>query len=201
MRTLRWTALALVGVLAASVAVPARAQNVEIKPTSKAKHDKYVLTAEEIAERNDITNAYDAVKLLRPNFLKQTRSKGMLGGGAAGGYRPPTKAWEKPPGGDGGSASTGGSSPASPDPYKPDPSTSSGTDQGTTSPFGSSSGGTYVSAIVYIDDIKQPGVDDLKSVRAGEVKEIRYLTGTEASGRYGQGHEGGAILVKTNRGG
>ncbi len=200
MRTLRWTALALAGVLVASVSVPARAQNVEIKPTSKAKHDKYVLTAEEIAERNDITNAYDAVRLLRPNFLKQIRSKGMLGQGASGAYRPPTKAWEKPPGGDGGSPPTG-SPPPAPDPTKPDPSTSSGTDQGTTSPFGSSSGGTYVSAVVYIDDIKQPGIDDLKSVRAGEVKEIRYLTGTEASGRYGQGHEGGAIMVKTNRGG
>ena len=197
MRTLRWTALALAGVLAAVVVAPVRAQNVEIKPTSKPKRDKYVLTQDEIAERADITNAYDAVRLLRPTFLKQIRSKGMLGQGASGAYRPPRD--QKPTDPIGGASS--GGAPAAPDPYKPDPSVSSGTDQGTSSPYGSASGGSYVSAVVYIDDIKQPGIDDLKSVRAAEVKEIRYLTGTEASGRYGQGHEGGAILVKTNRGG
>ncbi len=39
----------------------------------------------------------------------------------------------------------------------------------------------------------------MKNIRAAEVFEIRYLTGNLASGRYGSGHEGGAILLKTNR--
>jgi hypothetical protein len=62
---------------------------VDVKPTQKVKRDKYVLTAEEIAERPDITNAYDAVKLLRSQFLKATRAKGGITGNfAGGGYRP-----------------------------------------------------------------------------------------------------------------
>jgi hypothetical protein len=52
--------------------------------------------------------------------------------------------------------------------------------------------------VLYIDEIKQQdGLDQLKNLRASEVLEMRYMTGNEASGRYGAGHENGAILVKT----
>jgi hypothetical protein len=51
--------------------------------------------------------------------------------------------------------------------------------------------------VLYIDEIKQQdGLDQLKNLRASEVLEMRYMTGNEASGRYGAGHENGAILVK-----
>jgi hypothetical protein len=40
----------------------------------------------------------------------------------------------------------------------------------------------------------------MKNIRVPDLMEVRYMQGTEASGRYGSGHEGGAILVKTNRG-
>jgi hypothetical protein len=76
MRMKRWMALAVAGALTVALAAPAGAQAVDVKPTQKVKRDKYVLTEEEIAERPDITNAYDAVKLLRNQFLKATRSKG-----------------------------------------------------------------------------------------------------------------------------
>ncbi len=59
------TALLLAGiaVLAAPTAVEAQ------------RGDRNRLTAEEIAEKPEITNAYDAVRVLRPNFLR-VRSSG-----------------------------------------------------------------------------------------------------------------------------
>ena len=53
--------------------------------------------------------------------------------------------------------------------------------------------------VAYNDDVKQESVEDLKNIRIAEVAEIRYMSGNDASGRYGAGHESGAILLKTNR--
>lgn len=196
MRISRWTSLALASVVAAVLVTPVRAQEVEIKPAAKVKRDKYVLTAEEIAERPDISNAYDAVKLLRPSFLKPTRAKGGMAAGSGAGYRP--KIDYKSLGGDGGSSS--GGSAASPDPYKPS-GTEPGGSSGGTSAYGGSSGGasTSLMAVFYLDEVKQEDVEQMKNVRVADVVEIRYMGGTEASGRYGTGHEGGAILLKTKR--
>lgn len=197
MRMLRWTALALAGALAAVAVAPAGAQSVDVKPTTKVKRDKYVLTAEEIAERPDITNAYDAVKLLRSQFLKSTRAKGSLSGtrSQGEGYRPdvigkPMGAPATPV-----SPTAGGAG----EPAKPteSPGRESG---GGTNPYGDASGGSSASsAVLYVDDVRQPAVEEMRNIRAAEVFEIRYLTGNQASGRYGAGHEGGAILLKTNR--
>jgi|GEM_PF-2375153 len=198
MQKRRWTALAVAGALAAALAAPAGAQSVDVKPTEKVKRDKYVLTAEEIAERSDITNAYDAVKLLRSQFLKATRAKGGLTGNFdGGGYRPDVIS--RPPGSPA-PASTGGGNPGEP---KPEgglgPSSSSGDKS---SEYGSASGGNKsVTAVLYIDEVKQADIEEMKNVRAAAVLEIRYLTGNQAAGRYGAGHEGGAILLKTNRAG
>ncbi|HJR35244.1 MAG TPA: hypothetical protein VJ817_09870 [Gemmatimonadales bacterium] len=199
MQKRRWTAFAVAGALAAVLVAPAGAQSVDVKPTQKVKRDKYVLTAEEIAERPDITNAYDAVKLLRSQFLKATRAKGGITGNfAGGGYRPDVIG---KPGGVGmgapASAPTGGS-PGEP---KPEgglgPSGSSGDKS---SEYGSASGGNNsIIAVLYIDDVKQTEVEEMKNVPAAAVVEIRYMTGNQAAGRYGAGHEGGAILLKTNR--
>jgi hypothetical protein len=52
---------------------------------------------------------------------------------------------------------------------------------------------------VYVDGVKQENIDDLKNIRVAEIAEIRYMSGNDASGRYGAGHESGAILLKTNR--
>lgn len=200
MQKRRWTALAVAGALAVVLAAPAGAQSVDVKPTEKVKRDKYVLTAEEIAERPDITNAYDAVKLLRSQFLKATRAKGGLTGNfAGGGYRPDVVG---KPVGMGGSGSTGTGTGGTGEP-KPEGGLSPGGSSGDkSSEYGSASGGNKsITAVLYLDDVKQADIEEMKNVRAAAVVEIRYLTGNQAAGRYGAGHEGGAILLKTNRAG
>lgn len=198
MQKRRWTALAVAGALAVVLAAPAGAQSVDVKPTEKVKRDKYVLTAEEIAERPDITNAYDAVKLLRSQFLKATRAKGGITGNyAGGGYRPDVVG---KPVGLGGSSSSGGTGGSTGEP-KPEGGLSPGGSGGDkASEYGSASGGSNsIVAVLYIDDVKQTEIEEMKNVPAPAVVEIRYMTGNQAAGRYGAGHEGGAILLKTNR--
>ena len=177
----------------------AGAQSVDVKPTQKVKRDKYVLTAEEIAERPDITNAYDAVKLLRSQFLKATRAKGGITGNfAGGGYRPDVVG---KPVGMGGSGSTGTGTGGSSGEPKPEGGLAPGGSSGDkASEYGSASGGnSSIVAVLYIDDVKQTEIEEMKNVPAATVVEIRYMTGNQAAGRYGAGHEGGAILLKTNR--
>jgi hypothetical protein len=53
--------------------------------------------------------------------------------------------------------------------------------------------------IVYQDDSRLGGPSTLNEVRMREVIEIRYLSASEASGRYGLGHEGGAIAIRRRR--
>ena len=201
MQKRRWTALAVAGALAAVLVAPAGAQSVDVKPTEKVKRDKYVLTAEEIAERPDITNAYDAVKLLRSQFLKATRAKGGITGNyAGGGYRPDVVGKPVGMGGSGSSGSTGTGTGGSSGEPKPEGGLSPGGSSGDkSSEYGSASGGNSIVAVLYIDDVKQTEVEEMRNVQAAAVVEIRYLTGNQASGRYGAGHEGGAILLKTNR--
>lgn len=199
MQKRRWTALAVAGALAAVLVAPAGAQSVDVKPTQKVKRDKYVLTAEEIAERPDITNAYDAVKLLRSQFLKATRAKGGITGNfAGGGYRPDVVG---KPVGMGGSGSTGTGTGGSSGEPKPEGGLAPGGSSGDkASEYGSASGGnSSIVAVLYIDDVKQTEIEEMKNVPAATVVEIRYMTGNQAAGRYGAGHEGGAILLKTNR--
>ena len=52
---------------------------------------------------------------------------------------------------------------------------------------------------VYLDGIRWIGVEVLRSVRAADVIEIEHLSTTEATTRYGLGHLGGVLLVKTGR--
>ena len=201
MRMRRWTALAVAGAMAAVLAIPAGAQSVDVKPTQKVKRDKYVLTAEEIGERPDITNAYDAVKLLRAQFLKATRGKGGITGSyASGGYRPDVigKPVGTRSGGSTGSGSGTGGSGGEPTPDAGLPSGSGGGEK--TSEYGSASGGgSSTTAVLYIDEVKQTEIEEMRNVPVAAVVEIRYMTGNQAAGRYGAGHEGGAILLKTNR--
>lgn len=197
MGMIRWATLALVGAVTVVAAAPVGAQQVEIKPAAKVKRDKYVITAAEIAERQDLTNAYDAVRLLRSEFLKTTRGKGALGGNTAlGGYRPDVV----PPAPSRTGSSSEPASPASSGEPRAGADRRTGDDRGEGGVYGSSSGGApATTAVLYIDDVKQQTLEEMKNIRAAEVFEIRYLTGNLASGRYGSGHEGGAILLKTNR--
>ena len=103
-------------------------------------------------------------------------------------------------GGSGSSGSTGTGTGGSSGEPKPEGGLSPGGSSGDkSSEYGSASGGNSIVAVLYIDDVKQTEVEEMRNVQAAAVVEIRYLTGNQASGRYGAGHEGGAILLKTNR--
>jgi hypothetical protein len=116
------------------------------QPAHAQKGDRNKLTAEEIAEKDDISTGLDAVKRLRSNWLR-VRSSGSIGATASDNY---------------------GSD-------KPEPA-------------------------IYIDDTRMPGgVADLKSIQVREIIEMTYLSGNNALARYGNGHEYGAIFVKTTR--
>lgn len=51
--------------------------------------------------------------------------------------------------------------------------------------------------VVYIDDSRQGGIEQLGRISARIIQEIRFVPGTDASVRYGLGHGGGVILVVT----
>jgi hypothetical protein len=50
--------------------------------------------------------------------------------------------------------------------------------------------------VVYVSEVRRGGPSALKDVNRLEIAEIRHLRGTDASMRFGLGHEQGAILVK-----
>ena len=194
MRKPRWTSLALAAAVTTLCVSSMYAQQVDIKPTAKPKRDKYVITAAEIAERQELTNAYEVVKFLRPEYLKTSRPTGALAGRSSLGGTP-SQFDLKPPSRD------GSTSPATtPSGSSSAPMAGSERPTGSDGGFGSTSGdATGTKAVLYIDDVRQVAIEELKTVRAAEILEIRYLTGNQALSRYALGHEGGAILLKTNR--
>jgi len=54
--------------------------------------------------------------------------------------------------------------------------------------------------VVYLDDMWLGGPDALRTIRIGEVHEIRYYNAADATTRYGTGHASGVIAVVTRRG-
>lgn len=53
---------------------------------------------------------------------------------------------------------------------------------------------------VVTDGMRQPaGLDALRQYRVSELEEMRYMSATEATNRFGTGFDGGAILVSTRR--
>lgn len=57
-------------------------------------------------------------------------------------------------------------------------------------------GGTYLPA-VYLDNTKYGEIDALRNIPAANIAEMQYLSSNDATTRFGTGHVGGAILVKT----
>lgn len=55
--------------------------------------------------------------------------------------------------------------------------------------------GTAEWVVVYVDQARYGEMSTLRNVRLTEVREIRYLSGPEATHRYGTGHAGGVIHV------
>jgi hypothetical protein len=60
------------------------------------------------------------------------------------------------------------------------------------------SGGTDL-PVVYLDDSRQGGPEQLGRISARIIREIRFVPGTEAAVRWGLGHGGGVIQVVTKR--
>ncbi len=152
-------------------------------PVAAQKKDRYLITVEEIKEREDIATAHDAVRMLRPQWLKTARSKGSLGSAAFG---------------------SAASRPASRNTGSEDDPTgkidaASQTANADRDRMMSDEANKKSGPVVYFDEVKQESVEDLKNIRVAEIAEIRYMSGNDASGRYGAGHESGAILLKTNR--
>jgi hypothetical protein len=173
----KWLSIGLSALLVAAVGATQAEGQSEKK---KVKRDRYVILPDEIAEKNDITNAYDAIQRLRPQWLKSSRVR--MGSGS------------------------GGSSAS--DPYKPEPLSAAGRSgerstesEGRVSAPPDSRRQEAVMAVAYIDDVKQHELEEIRNIRIAEVAEIRYMTGNEATGRYGDGHSAGAILIKTTRSG
>ena len=182
MRMLRWTALAIAGALAAVMVSPMQAQSVDVKPQQqKIKRDKNVLTAEEIAERPEIINAYDAVKLLRSHWLRAVQAKGgaMTRSYGAGQFTPDPAAHDP---------RVKGSSES------PPPSASTAVTPGGGDPENSTG-----MAVLYVDDVRQESLKQLENLPVASLVQLKYMGASEASGRYGSGHEAGAILVTTQR--
>ena len=61
----------------------------------------------------------------------------------------------------------------------------------------SSLSGAQSEPIVYMNGQKMGGLRNLSQIQATGIKEMRFLSASEATNRYGTGHEAGAILVTT----
>lgn len=55
--------------------------------------------------------------------------------------------------------------------------------------------------VIYVNGVRFGELESLRLVRAPDVRLIRYLNAADATMRFGTGHTGGAILVKTWAGG
>ena len=51
--------------------------------------------------------------------------------------------------------------------------------------------------IVYVNGVRYGGTDALNGIRAMDVAEFRFLSASDATTRYGTGHVGGVIEVRT----
>lgn len=54
--------------------------------------------------------------------------------------------------------------------------------------------------VVYVDGVRRGSPETLKQIRLTELDEIRFVSGTDATTRYGTGHGGGVIEIKTRHG-
>ena len=124
-------AVALLAVSCASSGTPARSDS----GIRQASRNRSLITQEEIAA-SSARDAYHAVELLRPDWL---RSRGSTS------VRNPTP----------------------------------------------------VTVVVYVDGQRYGGPRSLEQFRIGSFKELRYYTGTEATSRWGTGHQGGVIYLSS----
>jgi hypothetical protein len=56
---------------------------------------------------------------------------------------------------------------------------------------------TAQNPVVYVDNIRFGSPNSLRQVSVDAIEEIRYMGASEATTRFGTGHAGGVILVRT----
>ena len=126
-----------VAALALLAAAPVEAQK---------RGDRNTITRVDIDEAgNAVTNADDAVRRLRPQWLR-----GPMGRSA-----------------------------------------SSGAD--------GNRGESATEPILYIDERRQPNLDQLRTVQAAAIEELKFMDQNRAIQMLGPGHEAGAIMLKTRK--
>ncbi len=54
--------------------------------------------------------------------------------------------------------------------------------------------------MVHLDGVPLQDVYELESIRAGDIREMRFVSGPDASTRWGTGYSNGVILITTDRG-
>lgn len=141
-----------------------------------------LLSADEIATAPGITNAYEAVQMLRPQFLRARGGGGsrpgtILGPGAEGaltGRRPgdtPAPGSNNEPSREGTASAIAGGRQAPEDP----------------------------GILVYLDRQRYGKVSTLREIPVTQIAEIRFLNVGEANSEFGMGHPHGVIQVITKR--
>jgi hypothetical protein len=130
-----------------------------------------VITAEQVA-RALVKTAYDAVEKIRPGFLRRAE-------------RPQTVYGNRK-----------GQPDVAPIGRGRDTERMFATDRSTLDATEGDVGRSgAMTVMVYVDGTKMGGVQELKRIPAQDVREIRFLSASDAQQRYGTGHAAGAIQV------
>lgn len=64
---------------------------------------------------------------------------------------------------------------------------------------GSTSTGEVTGPVAYVDDVRLGALELLRTVMRASVKEIRFVSPTDATTRWGTGHSNGVVQVITKR--
>jgi hypothetical protein len=144
----------------------------------------FVLTAAEIAAAPSVMNAEDAVRTLRPQFLRTRGSTAKIAGGQVGA---------------GGSTSGQRRRPGQIPSGQPAGSGESGRDDDTQSGRGMTPP-EDPGIIVYLDRQRYGSVQTLREIPIATVEEIRFLNVGEANNMFGMGHPHGVIQIVSRRG-
>jgi hypothetical protein len=172
--------------------LPAGAQ----QAANSQPRQRHVITAEEIERLNAVEDAYQVVLRLRPEFLRAKPRAQLRSPGAT----------EHPAGQPGGETASGS------DAYSPqfDVERSGRATANADGPVGFATGARTVSGtapmatpveqgrdsvLVYIDHLAAGGPEELTTIPARDVQEIRWLRPADAQQRFGMRHRGTVIAV------
>jgi len=51
--------------------------------------------------------------------------------------------------------------------------------------------------VVYLDSVRYGGIESLRQISSDAIRDIRFINASDATTRYGTGHAGGVILVRS----